>query len=489
MNTTVQGFKGSTVQGFSVASRQSSLFFVSCCLMVVGCAAPEPAGAPEPVAGDEQAHVLYVTHTAAFRHAVLERSHEVMRELAEASGAFDVVVTEDPALLTADNLAQYDAVVFYTTGELPMDASQQSALLDFVAGGKGFVGIHSATDTFYEWPEYGRLIGGYFDDHPWHQEITIKVDDQNHPATRHLGASFTLNDEIYQVKDWSRSDVHVLLSVDTSSLDLEDERVHRDDGDFALAWTRPYGQGRVFYTALGHEPDVWNDARFGTHVTEGIRWAIGAVDSEPPPNNLTDRERADGWELLFDGTTIDAWRGFKQDGLPVGWSVEDGAVVRTGEGGDIVSREEYGDFDLKVDWRLESGGNSGIFFRVSEDADAVWHTAPEVQLLDDAAHADGRTPVTSAGSNYAINAPTRDAARPIGEWNTLRLVVQGSHVEHWLNGVEVVDYELGTPEWQTLVAASKFAEFPYGESPRGHFALQDHGDRVGFRNIRVRRLD
>lgn len=439
--------------------------------------------------GTERAHVLYVTHTAAFRHAVLETSHDAMRLLAQESGAFDVVVTEDPALITTENLAQYDAVVFYTTGELPMDANQKSALLDFVAGGKGFIGVHSATDTFYEWPEYGQLIGGYFDDHPWHQEVTVTVEDPDHAATRHLEASFTLNDEIYQFKDWSRSDVHVLLSVDTSGLDLEDERVHRDDGDFALAWTRPYGRGRVFYTALGHEPAVWSDARFRTHVTEGIRWAIGAVDSESPLNMLTDRERADGWELLFDGATIDAWRGFKQENLSDGWAVEDGAIVRTGDGGDIVSREEYGDFDLKLDWRLETGGNSGVFFRVSEDAESVWHTAPEVQILDDDAHADGRTPETSAGSNYAIHAPTRPAAGPIGEWNTLRLIVQGSHVEHWLNGVKIVEYELGTPDWQALVAASKFAEFPYGQSTRGHLALQDHGDRVSFRNLKIRRLD
>ena len=462
-------------------------------LVAVGCGASAPEGesaAPETTAATiAWPRVLYVTHTAAFRHGVLEASHEIMQELAASSGAFDVELTEDMSLLTADNLATFDAVVFYTTGELPMDDSQRDALLAFVADGKGFVGIHSATDTFYEWPEYGEMIGGYFDDHPWHQEITVRVEDSTHPATRHLAASFVIDDEIYQIKDWARSDVHVLLSLDTGSLDLEDERVKRDDGDFALAWTRSYGSGRVFYTALGHEEAVWRDERFQTHLVEGIRWAMCAVDSDVAANTLSEREVADGWELLFDGSTIDAWRGFKQDTMPGGWTVEDGVMVRTGEAGDIVSTEQFADFELKIDWQIESGGNSGIFFRVDEALDQVWHSAPEVQVLDDDNHVDGQDALTSAGSNYAIQAPSRDVVRPVGEWNEVRLLVEGTHVEHWMNGVKIVEYEFESPEWRALVDASKFAEFAYGESASGHLALQDHGDRVAFRNIKIRRLD
>lgn len=458
------------------------------CACVVSSCAPKSVAPSAGTVDASPVRVLYLTHTAAYRHAVLEASHDAMRAWS-TSGGLDVTITEDCAVLTADGLERYDVVVFFTTGELPLDESQRAALTDFVAAGKGFVGIHSATDTFHQWPEYGRLIGGYFDDHPWHQEVTIAVEDHTHPATRHLGESFTLNDEIYQIKDWTRSDVHVLLRVDVSSVDATNERVHRDDGDFAVAWTRPYGLGRVFYTALGHEPAVWQDERFRAHVVEGIRWAAGATDVDHGPNLLTDRERADGWRLLFDGVSASAWRGFKQADLPDGWSVEEGALVRTGPGGDIVSRDEFENFELQIDWQIGPGGNSGIFFGVSEEAEAVWHTAPEIQILDDAAHADGRTPETSAGSNYAIHAPARAAARPVGEWNTVRLVVGGSHVEHWLNGVRIVEYELGSAEWQALVAASKFAPFPYGQSRRGRLALQDHGDRVAFRNIKIRSLD
>ena len=219
--------------------------------------------------------LLYLTQSAGFKHGVLAVSQDVVRELGRSSGAFEATVTEDCSLLTAENLRNYDAVFFYTTGELPMDEAQKRALLEFVRGGKGFVGAHSATDTFYKWPEYGEMIGGYFNDHPWHQEVTVKVEDPDHPSTKHLPSSFTLNDEIYQFKDWSRGKVHVLLSLDVSSVDLTNPRVKRSDKDFALAWTRTYGQGRVFYTALGHEADVWHDPRFQQHLLGGIRWAMG----------------------------------------------------------------------------------------------------------------------------------------------------------------------------------------------------------------------
>lgn len=219
--------------------------------------------------------LLYLTHSAAFKHSVLPVSEEVVRDLGRSSGAFEATITQDCGLLTAENLRNYDVVFFYTTGELPMDESQKRALLEFVRGGKGFVGAHSATDTFYKWPEYGEMIGGYFNDHPWHQEVRIKVEDPNHPATKHLPSSFTLKDEIYQYKDWSRAKVHVLLSLDVSSVDLTNPRVKRDDKDFALAWTKSFGQGRVFYTGLGHEPDVWHDPRFQQHLVGGIRWAAG----------------------------------------------------------------------------------------------------------------------------------------------------------------------------------------------------------------------
>jgi hypothetical protein len=250
-------------------------------LSLLFCAAPptRPGPAADPAEGpattQARPKVLYLTQSAGFRHAVLPLSEQILTEIGRKSGAFDATVTQDSAQISAANLAIYDAVVFYTTGELPMDEAQKLALMTFVKGGKGFVGLHSATDTFYEWPEYGEMIGGYFNDHPWHEQVTIRVEDRTSAATRHLPAQFSLTEEIYQFRDWSRDKVHVLLTLDPASVDLSGPRVKRTDKDFALAWTREFGSGRVFYTALGHEPAVWQDDRFQQHLLGGIRWAMG----------------------------------------------------------------------------------------------------------------------------------------------------------------------------------------------------------------------
>ena len=218
--------------------------------------------------------VLYLTHSAGFKHGVLPLSEQVLKDLGERSGAFAVTATEDLRLLSRGGLRPFDAVAFYTTGELPISAEQKAALLEFVKSGKGFVGIHSATDTFYGWPEYGEMLGGYFDGHPWHQQVTVRVEDHRHPATEHLGASFEITDEIYQFKNFSRDRVRVLLSLDADSVDLTRPGVRRADRDFALAWCRDYGRGRVFYTALGHRPEVWQDKRFRRHLLGGLRWVM-----------------------------------------------------------------------------------------------------------------------------------------------------------------------------------------------------------------------
>jgi len=229
----------------------------------------------EPVTNRAKHKVLYLTHSAGFKHEVLPLSEQILKQIGERSGAFEVTATQDCSVLSRDGLKPYDAVVFYTTGELPISDAQKAAFLEFIRSGKGFVGIHSATDTFYKWPEYGELIGGYFDQHPWHQEVAVNVEDQHHPATRHLGKSFKITDEIYQFKNFSRSRVHVLLSLDVNSVDLNKPAVHRTDKDFALAWWRNYGKGRVFYTALGHRPEVWQDDRFQQHILGAVRWAMG----------------------------------------------------------------------------------------------------------------------------------------------------------------------------------------------------------------------
>lgn len=215
--------------------------------------------------------------------------------------------------------------------------------------------------------------------------------------------------------------------------------------------------------------------------------AGGETAMQDAMNELSHSEREAGWRLLFDGRTTGGWRGFRQDAMPAGWQVVDGALTRVAEAGDIVTVDEFGDFELKLEWKVEAGGNSGIFFRVTEDAGATYESGPEMQVLDDERHVDGQSPLTSAGSNYGLHPAPEGVVKPAGGWNQVRLLVDGAHVEHWLNGQKVVEYELWTPEWEALVADSKFAQWPgYGRAERGHIALQDHGDRVAFRNIKIR---
>jgi hypothetical protein len=219
--------------------------------------------------------------------------------------------------------------------------------------------------------------------------------------------------------------------------------------------------------------------------------ACSRAASTPEAIVLTAGEQNTGWRLLFDGETPAGWRGFKRPDLPAGWQVIDGALTRVAEAGDIVTDAEFQDFELALEWQVEPGGNSGIFYRVSEapELEAVWQSGPEMQVLDDAGHQDGQRPETSAGACYDIYPAPRGVSRPAGEWNQVRLLVRGKHVEHWLNGSKVVEYELGSPDWERRLQQSKFAKLPrYGREPTGRIALQDHGDRVAYRNIRIRPL-
>jgi hypothetical protein len=216
-----------------------------------------------------------------------------------------------------------------------------------------------------------------------------------------------------------------------------------------------------------------------------------AADSTEPQNTLSEAERAAGWRLLFDGKTAEGWRQYRGKGLPENWQVVDGTLVLHHEpgksSGDIVTADQFGSFELSLEWKIAPGGNSGVMYHVTEEADAPWMTGPEYQLLDNAKHPDGRSRRTSAASCYALYAPVKDATRPVGEWNQTRIVVRGPHVEHWLNGDKVVTYELGSDDWDKRVSKSKFKDMPrFGKEPQGHIDLQDHGDDIAFRNIKIR---
>ena len=226
----------------------------------------------------------------------------------------------------------------------------------------------------------------------------------------------------------------------------------------------------------------------------GLALACGGDDgggrgAAPPAGGTVAAAPDTTWRDLFDGATTDGWRGYRQETAPAGWQVVDGTLARVDAAGDIITEEQFGDFELELEWQISPGGNSGIFYRATEDAEYVYETAPEMQVLDDAGHPNGQDPLTSAGSDFGLYPAPRGVVKPAGEWNAVRIVAQGAHIEHWLNGVKVVEYDLWSPDWEARVAASKFAEWPgYGRATRGHIGLQDHGDRVAYRSIRIREL-
>src|SRR5882724_11518850 len=240
-------------------------------------------------------HLLVLGEEKGYRHEAVSHAMATIERLGRESGLWTTTIRTDTEVLTkqkleynAKNLNDFDAVLFYTGGELEMNLEQKAALLSFVHDdGKGFVGVHSATITFTSWPEYGEMIGGYFDEHPWVTfDAPIIVEDPNFPGMQQWPASFVLKDEIYQMKDYSRDKVRVLMRLDASKLDLNNPRVHRKDRDFAVTWAKMYGRGRVYYSTLGHVEQNWDDPRLQKMYLEAVKWAMNLVNADVTPRPL-----------------------------------------------------------------------------------------------------------------------------------------------------------------------------------------------------------
>lgn len=370
---------------------------------------------------EERPKVLFLTHSAGYRHDVVAREGEKLSIAEEAlkrsARGFQVECTQDCSTITAEGLAGYAAVVFYTTGELAIDAD---ALVDFVRRGGGFIGVHCATDTLYKHAGYGEMIGGRFDGHPWHEEVSVRVEDRRHPATWNLGPSFAITDEIYQFKEWNRDDVRVLLSLDPGSVDASKGK--RKDGDYAIAWTRRFGDGRVFYTALGHRPEVWADPRFLDHLVGGISWTIG----------LRGERDEQGFERLsFD-------KGWVQAG-PGRFVVADGVATTEGTMGLwYYAPRRFRNFILRVSFRqkrIES--NAGVFVRFPRVDGDPWIPVKEGYEIQIAGDKPGKN---STGAIYSFQAADSVPIRPAGEWNEYEIAAIGQEYTVRLNGLLINRY-------------------------------------------------
>jgi len=255
-------------------------------LLLLSCAAPGiHAATPKK-------NLLAIGEEKGYRHESVSHALATIERLGRETGLWNTTIRTDTEALTkrkleynAKNLNDFDAVLFYTGGDLEMDDQQKADFLSFVHDdGKGFIGVHSATITFTHWAQFGDLIGGYFDEHPWGTfAAPIIVEDPNFPGMQQFPHSFVLTDEIYQVKNFSREQSRVLMRLDATKLDLANPRVHRTDKDFAVTWAKTYGQGRVFYSTLGHREETWDRPDIQKMYTQAIQWAMRLVDGDATP--------------------------------------------------------------------------------------------------------------------------------------------------------------------------------------------------------------
>ncbi len=433
--------------------------------------------AGEAAPAEKLPRVLFLTHSAGFVHSVVKRPEGGGLALAErrlveaAEGRFEVVPSQDCALLAQPELSSFAAVVFYTSGMLPLSEEERGRFFSWIRKGGALVGIHSATDTWAEVPEYGALIGGRFDGHPWTQEVGVLVEDRAHPATSHLPDYFTIADEIYQHKEFQRHPTRVLLRLDPDSVEIA--RGNRQDRDYALAWCSDYGEGRVFYTALGHREELFSDERFLQHLLGAIDWAVNGPDYSPPP--------PPGAVALLGAGGLAAWH--DEGGGAARWRLEDGVLEVAPGAGSILTREAFGDCLLHVEFMTpqspdgaagQGRGNSGVYLQ----------THYEVQVLDSYGLEPGPD---DCGAIYGVRAPSTNASRPPLRWQVYDLrfraprsaeggqKAENARLSVWHNGILIQE--------DVEVPGSTRAALDTPEGARGPLLLQDHGAPVRYRNI------
>ncbi|HRY47676.1 MAG TPA: ThuA domain-containing protein [Candidatus Paceibacterota bacterium] len=415
--------------------------------------------------------LLVVSATKGFAHDVIPAVDKMLGDLSQKSGRFtvDYVRTDQDMAdkMSTAALKNYDGVIFNnTTGDLPLP--DRDAFLAWLKSGKGFVGLHAATDTFPGFPAYIDMIGGQFKTHDAQVEVKVLVQDRFHPATRHFDSHFRVYDEIYQMQKFNRSQVRGLLTLDK----------HPNTGvpgDYPIAWCKAYEDGRVFYTSLGHRTDVVQRPDFQEHVLMGILWATGEEPGDATPQSteakVSDDEAKQGFQSLFNGRDLTGWRLRNPDGRP-SWRVENGMLVNQvtekEHGTDLVTEEKYRDYVARYEYMIPKGANSGFYLRGRY----------EIQIHDPFPAC--KTSISSDGSFYNLAAPARFASLKPGEWNQVEVTLQGNRATVILNGVKIHD--------NVLLDRPTGGELDNKLADPGPFMLQgDHGS-VAFRNFRVKLL-
>jgi hypothetical protein len=424
-----------------------------------------------------QKKLLVVTATQGFRHSSIPLAEKVIAGLGEQSGVFTVDYARGGAdgkgsedikeKLSAEALKNYDGVIFAnTTGDLPLP--DKEAFIKWIQSGKAFIGMHSATDTFHGYPEFIEMIGGEFLSHGAQAGVECINQDPEHPATKHLGATYSVFDEIYILKNFHREKVHGLLT-----LDKEPNKLY--PGDFPIAWTKQIGRGKLFYTSLGHREDVWLSGNYQQHIMGGIKWALGLEDGSAKPQDLaaelSREERKEGFKLLFNGENLDGWKLRNENGTK-SWSAQNGMLVNTikqGEHGtDLVSEEKFKDFVIRYDYMVPSNSNSGLYLRGRY----------EIQIVEDSAR---KKPAPgSNGGIYNTAAGTEFVSRPAGQWQSAQTTIRGNKISVILNGVKIHD--------EVEVTKATGGELDHNYDQPGPIMLQgDHG-AIAFRNVSIKPL-
>jgi len=485
--------------------------------------------------------LLVFSLTKGFPHSSVSIGGKAFEIMGAKTGAWETVITTDPSCFTPENLKNFDAVVMNnTTGrELITEPAQKQALLDFVKGGKGIIGVHSALDAFYEkWPEYGEMMGGFFAGHPF-RKITVKLDDPTSPLTAMFdGKGFEISDVIYTFKDpYSREKLHLLMSIDWENQNVDKQKSNRADNDFALAWIRDFGQGRVFYCCFGHDHQIFWTPTILKFYLAGIQYAMGdlkadatpiaklkiepargpvqaaqaekpkepakakapkvnkaplvlhapaaapAAATAPEPSGL--KPDAEGWITLFDGKNLDAFQKPAADK----WKIVDGIMTWQKGCGSIWTKDKFGDFIVDLEFKCEKGTNSGVFLRSVEGEKNWLQGSFEIQVA--APPGDGKANKHSTGALYDCLAPSVFAEKPVGEWNRMVITFKGNSLKIVLNDKPIIDANLD--DWKEAGknpddTKNKFKTAYKDMGKVGYLGLQDHGAPVSYRNVKVKPL-